>query len=116
MAEDSQGTGRAQGTRQEQSDHADRLERRAYHFVGFVQSRGFRYACYTCATRAKVTGWVMNNLDGSVSAEAQGTPAELDNFVFRLTRMVSGAGDSWSIGSDEPVETIPGEKVFRVVR
>lgn len=92
------------------------LIRRAYRFEGFVQGRGFRYACFICATKAQVTGWVMNNPDGSVSAEAQGSPAQIADFLGRLEHQVRGFGDSWKIDVEKPVEVIGGERTFQVVR
>lgn len=92
------------------------LERHAYHFVGFVQGRGFRYSCYSCATKTGVTGWVMNNRDGSVNAEVQGTSSQLKSFITLLTRLVRGFGTSWRIAEQSSVETIGGERSFTVVR
>lgn len=93
----------------------DGVVRRAYRFVGYVQHRGFRYLCSNCAKKAQVTGWVMNEEDGSVSAEAQGTPAQLDDFLSRLMYVVDGIGDSWSVGSQRDIEPIAGENRFRVI-
>ena len=55
------------------------MERQSVRFVGFVQGRGFRWACWNCAKKAGVTGWVRNERDGSVTAEVQGDSA----FVVR---------------------------------
>lgn len=92
------------------------LERRAYLFTGFVQGRGFRYSCYACATKAQVTGWVMNNRDGSVSAEVQGTPEQIADFRRRLIKLVRGWESSWRIERASAVEVIGGERQFTVVR
>lgn len=93
----------------------DGVERRAYHFVGYVQHRGFRYLCANCAKKAGVTGWVRNEDDGSVRCEAQGTPVQLDDFLARLMYVVDGIGDSWSVGSQETIDAVPGEHSFHVV-
>lgn len=47
-------------------------------FEGRVQEVGFRYKMRQLAGRYGVTGWVRNEYDGSVSAELQGLPEELD--------------------------------------
>lgn len=47
-------------------------------FEGRVQEVGFRYKMRQLAERYGVTGWVRNEYDGSVSAELQGFPEELD--------------------------------------
>ncbi len=47
-------------------------------FEGRVQEVGFRYKMRQLAGCYGVTGWVRNEYDGSVSAELQGLPEELD--------------------------------------
>ena len=47
-------------------------------FEGRVQEVGFRYKMRLLAGCYGVTGWVRNEYDGSVSAELQGLPEELD--------------------------------------
>lgn len=83
-----------------------------YHFVGHVQNRGFRFACYTCARRAKVTGWARNEDNGTVTAEVQGTPAAQRAWLAALTQLVSGYGDDWSVGRTRSVDVEPGERQF----
>ena len=53
-------------------------------FTGRVQGVGFRYKMTYLANAYRVTGWVRNEYDGSVCAEVQGTPAELDKIVQSL--------------------------------
>ena len=53
------------------------IVRKQYHFYGRVQGVGFRYVARHAASYLGVTGWVRNEYDGSVSMEAQGTPADL---------------------------------------
>lgn len=53
-------------------------------FTGRVQGVGFRYKMNYLASSFGVTGWVRNEYDGSVSAELQGLPGELDIIVQRL--------------------------------
>ena len=53
-------------------------------FTGYVQGVGFRYRLYHLAQRYGVTGWVRNEYDGSVSAELQGLPEEIDQIIQQL--------------------------------
>lgn len=57
------------------------IERREIVFRGRVQGVGFRATTRAIAQSFQVTGWVRNELDGSVRMEAQGTTLELDLFV-----------------------------------
>ena len=53
-------------------------------FTGRVQGVGFRYKAQHLATSLNITGWVYNELDGTVSMEAQGTPEAIDTLINRL--------------------------------
>ncbi len=48
---------------------------------GRVQGVGFRYFTRESANRCTVSGWVRNEYDGSVKAEAQGSPTCLKKFT-----------------------------------
>lgn len=52
---------------------------------GAVQGVGFRPFVWRLATELKLTGWVLNSAQG-VHIEAEGTKAQLDEFLQRLTR------------------------------
>lgn len=93
-----------------------RVERTRYRFLGHVQSRGFRFACVCCAEAANVCGWVRNERDGTVTAEVQGTPQAQLDFIRRLTAMVPGHGNDWSVGTERSVATRDDEKGFSVHR
>lgn len=86
------------------------------HFVGHVQHRGFRYACWTCARKAGVTGWVRNEANGTVTAEAQGTTGERNAWLSRLASLVEGYGDGWSVGTMRDIDVVPGEGEFAIRR
>lgn len=58
--------------------------RRHFMFYGRVQGVGFRYYAYHAAENLGITGWVKNCYDGSVEAEAQGLPEELDRWIVML--------------------------------
>ena len=60
--------------------------RRRWRFTGEVQGVGFRYYARAAAQHLGLTGWVANNWDGSVTLEAQGTPAALDELVPTIER------------------------------
>ena len=60
--------------------------RRRWHFTGNVQGVGFRYFAQCAAQKLGLTGWVANNWDGSVTLEAQGTRAALDELVPTIER------------------------------
>ena len=94
----------------------EEVERIRYRFVGKVQHRGFRYACVMCAERSGVLGWVRNERDGAVTAEAQGTARAQLDFVRRVTALVAGYGDGWSIAREDAVELVEGETRFGVRR
>ena len=55
-----------------------------FHFYGKVQGVGFRYTAKYTAAALGVTGWVMNEWDGSVTMQAQGTKEQLDEMISRL--------------------------------
>ena len=53
-------------------------------FRGRVQGVGFRYTAKYLAQSLGLTGWVRNEYDGSVQAELQGLPEEIDMIIQRL--------------------------------
>lgn len=54
--------------------------------VGRVQGVGFRMFVRQTALAMKVTGWVKNETDGSVSMEIQAEPQVLDALIERLKK------------------------------
>ena len=57
-----------------------------YTFRGNVQGVGFRYRCYMAARKLGVTGWVENEWDGTVTLEAQGEPAVLQQMLAEVSK------------------------------
>ena len=55
--------------------------RKALKFTGSVQGVGFRYRAQYAANGLRVTGWVKNEWDGSVSMEAQGTEEQINEML-----------------------------------
>lgn len=92
------------------------LGRWRLHFVGHVQHRGFRYACWACAQKVGVTGWVRNEHNGTVTAEVQGTEAERNAWLLRLTQLVDGYGSGWSVGTTREVDVVASESEFAIRR
>jgi len=53
---------------------------------GRVQGVGYRAFAVAAARKAGVSGWVHNAADGSVSGEAEGEPAAIEDFLTALRR------------------------------
>lgn len=80
----------------------ENLLRRRYHFYGRVQGVGFRYRAQYAASGLGLTGWVVNEWDGSVVLEAQGPAAALDRLVPTIT-----ATSRWIMIEDLTVTELP---------
>ena len=76
--------------------------RRRWRLFGRVQGVGFRYRAKYAAQNLELTGWVENEMDGSVTMEAQG-PADR---LARLVPMIL-SGSSWIEIDDMQVREIP---------
>ena len=61
-----------------------KILRKRYRFYGRVQGVGFRYVARHAATLLGITGFVQNEYDGSVTMEAQGTSADLDDLLSMI--------------------------------
>ncbi len=55
-------------------------------FSGLVQGVGFRWRARKAAESAGVTGWVRNDLSGTVSMELQGSREQIDRVLQDLER------------------------------
>lgn len=53
-------------------------------FYGRVQGVGFRYRAYYSAREFGLTGYVMNQYDGSVEMEVQGTKECIDEMIGQI--------------------------------
>lgn len=60
------------------------------HFTGHVQGVGFRYTALQVAKEFEVAGYVKNLSDGRVLLEAEGRPAEVDDFVAAVVERMHG--------------------------
>ena len=86
-----------------------------YRFVGSVQGVGFRWTTTNLASSVGATGWVMNEPDGSVTAEIQGIREQVQAVIDGLDRYYNGrrwmAGFRIEEARDVPV--VEGEYDFR---
>lgn len=80
-------------------------------YQGRVQGVGFRATAVATAADHRVTGWVKNEPDGSVSLEAQGDAAEVTGYLDAVRERLAGY-----IRSAEAIEvaTETGETGFKV--
>ncbi len=60
--------------------------RRRYNFYGRVQGVGFRYKAKYTADSLRLTGWVRNEYDGSVTMEVQGKEEIIDQLILSIKR------------------------------
>ena len=60
--------------------------RKRIRFYGLVQGVGFRYRARHAATAVGATGWVRNDVGGTVSMEIQGTPEQIDRVIQMIDR------------------------------
>ena len=73
---------------------------------GTVQGVGYRFSLRVVAERAGVSGWVRNRADGSVEAELQGAPSEVDTVLAWMAEGPPGARvDSRDVTDLEPEGT-----------
>jgi acylphosphatase len=73
--------------------------------TGRVQGIGYRYFCREQAQSLEVNGWVRNLPDGSVEFLAEGSDADLEEFLRRLKKgPMSGHVDALRVDwLDQPV-------------
>ena len=86
--------------------------RKAARAQGRVQGVGFRFFVQTEAKKARVTGWVKNENDGSVTMEIQGTPEQLAALEERIKKG-NGFASVSRLDSDE-IAVVAGESQFSI--
>ncbi|WP_431245262.1 acylphosphatase [Leifsonia xyli] len=85
--------------------------RRRATVTGGVQGVGFRWSARETAQRLGVTGWARNRLDGSVEAEVEGEPEQVDRMLDWLRTGPPGATvDGVEVADAEP----QGDDAFRI--
>ncbi|MCR4590064.1 MAG: acylphosphatase [Lachnospiraceae bacterium] len=55
-------------------------------FYGRVQGVGFRYSAHYLAETLRLTGWVRNEYDGSVTVEIQGDRTSIDQWFSLISQ------------------------------
>lgn len=60
------------------------IKRYKLRFYGAVQGVGFRYTATHAANMYRLTGYVTNEYDGSVTCEIQGDDPAIDRFVATI--------------------------------
>ena len=89
--------------------------RKRFVFNGRVQGVGFRYLTRRAADLIGVTGWVRNELDGTVTLEIQGTEEQVDGTLLALKHMIIKRGRYVKIESinEQEVPVVADEHGFR---
>lgn len=62
------------------------MKRYRLKFYGRVQGVGFRYTALHAANMNRLTGYVRNEYDGSVTCEVQGRDEDIDMFIQQIGR------------------------------
>ncbi len=80
-------------------------------YGGRVQGVGFRATARSIASRHPVTGWVRNEMDGSVLMEVQGSDLAVRQAMNELRTAMSR-----NIQSEDaiPIADIDGERAFTI--
>ena len=64
----------------------DEIIRKRLVFSGIVQGVGFRWRAMRAAEAVGATGWVRNDLRGTVTMELQGTEAQIEGVIAAVER------------------------------
>lgn len=75
------------------------------HIRGRVQNVGFRYFAFKTARMLNLSGFVKNELDGSVYVEVEGDDANIRSFVKALEK-----GPSWARVDQFDMSAIPPQQ------
>ena len=68
------------------TDYDSKIIRRKIRVSGSVQGVGFRYRMEYASSMVGTTGWVRNELDGSVLLEIQGTEEQIDKVFIMVSQ------------------------------
>lgn len=83
-------------------------------FIGQVQGVGFRWTAQATARDVGATGWVMNERDGSVTMELQGTDQQISEFFGRFDRSYARYPIRYTIDDKYDIAVKPDETDFTV--
>lgn len=86
--------------------------RKKINFRGSVQGVGFRYKAKYLAKSMGLTGWVRNEMDGTVTLEIQGRQQLIDKLLYGLSHD-SFIEIDWIDTKDLPLDE--EEKSFKVL-
>ncbi len=87
------------------------MKRYRLKFYGIVQGVGFRYTALHAANMYRLTGYVRNEYDGSVSCEVQGRDEDIDMFIRKIR---SGRFIEIDRIDRNQLEVDPEERSFKV--
>ena len=90
------------------------LRRVALRFEGTVQAVGFRWTCRMIADRVGCTGWVRNEVDGSVSMELQGTNDAIASFFGMLQADYNRRHLTFVVTESDDIALVDGENELSV--
>ena len=93
---------------------AGELKRLRLRFVGQVQGVGFRWTSAGVARDLGLTGWVKNELDGSVTAEIQGSAAHVGAFFSQMLEAYRHHPIHYTVEEREDIPLVEGETDFEV--
>ncbi|MGB7327977.1 MAG: acylphosphatase [Rubripirellula sp.] len=82
-------------------------------FIGHVQGVGFRMTVVEQSKGLAVHGFVQNEPDGSVTLDAEGTPADMKELIRRIKSAMSGKIDGVSVDDREPLGRTMGGITIR---
>ncbi|TWU47760.1 acylphosphatase [Rubripirellula reticaptiva] len=82
-------------------------------FTGHVQGVGFRMTVVEQSVNLAVHGFVQNEPDGSVTLDAEGSPADLKELIRRIKSAMSGKIDGVSVDDREPLGKSVGGIMIR---
>ena len=86
-------------------------KRYRFCFYGLVQGVGFRYTAMHAANMYRLTGYVRNEYDGSVTFEVQGNEEAIERF---LAAVRSGRFIDISEMAKRELDVVPDERSFQV--
>ena len=89
----------------------DMEKRYRLQFFGRVQGVGFRYTATHAANMFRLTGYVKNEYDGSVTCEVQGRDEDIDKFIDVIYR---GRFIEVDYIDRTPIDTVSDERSFDV--
>ena len=87
------------------------VKRFRFCFHGLVQGVGFRYTAMHAANMYRLTGYVKNEYDGSVTCEVQGGEEAIERFVATVR---NGRFIDISSIDRKAIEIIADERAFEV--